>query len=167
MKNKYLALIIVVVMIIFVIVSIALNLSIDVDSEYSDNLNIKNTNNLNLKNETFGGINISVPTDLTFKNTDPHDIYYGESFESNNNMIFLETYNKNFNAKDIFNGFKNYSKVNLKGLHENANAYTDPQYEDLLYIIVTNENKTQGIVLTVVNNQELAIKMANSVMFSN
>lgn len=173
MENKYLVLIIIAAIAILSIFSVfgfyfitsqISDTSMEIGSNYNDS---------NLKNVTFGEINVSVPADLTFKNTDTNNIYFGESFESDNNMIFIESYSRNSNGDNLeqlfSDGFKTseFSETSLDGLPKNSKAYADTKYPEIIYIIVMNENKDQGIVLTVVGNEQLAIKMANSVVFPN
>lgn len=171
MENKHIALILIIVFFLLAVVSVfgfyfissqVISSPVEVEPQYDDT---------NLNNETFGKINVSVPADLKFKDTDPNDIYYADSFESEDKMIFIESYSEKFSKDElkrlVWSEFEDgkHSEVKLDGLPKNAKAYKNEEISEIITVVVTDDSGDQAIVLTVVNNDKLAVKMAKSVIF--
>jgi hypothetical protein len=171
MENKYLALIIIGIS-IFTIISVS-NLAV-IDSLLSGTL-VKTTptTDLPLKNETFEGVKIAVPSDATFKNNTDKDVISPNSFECKRYEIYIETYITNLTKKDINESISSYIQMNnlneiqLEGLPKNAKAYVNPAYNDTTEIIIINDEGNKAVILIVIGNEKYAVKMANSIVFPN
>ncbi len=59
----------------------------------------------------------------------------------------------------------NLKKIELKGLPENAQTYTNPS--NFTEIIIYNEKKDKAIIITISHDNDFAVKIANSVVFPN
>ncbi len=59
----------------------------------------------------------------------------------------------------------NLTEINITNLSSNAKAFKWGQDENMTTIIVTNDEKDKAVFIVSVYNRDLAVKMANSVVF--
>lgn len=119
-----------------------------------------------MKNQTFEGVQVTVPSNSFF-------IQNSNEFTDNVNGITMYTYvigvDENF-IKDLTDSepiLNNLTEINVTNLSENAIAFKWNQDESMTTIIVTNDKKDKAILILSVYDRDLAVKIADSVKFSN
>ena len=172
MKNKNLAILIIVVIIVFagVVGGLFYMINSSLNSLVSVNPNFDALADSDMKNETFGDVKISVPENITFKlSNDSTESSIPRSYESDIG-IYIMVYSDYMTKENINYMTQSYAEVNnlseikLEGLSANAKAYKGSY--DVIDVIVTNDEGNKVVIFTVPMSDKLAVKMANSVVFT-
>lgn len=155
MSNKKLAVIIIVFVSIIAIISV-----VGVSYLFSP------VDSISMKNESFEGVQISVPSNSLFTQE-------SNGFTDNIHGITIYTYvtgvdenfiNELIDSEPILN---NLTEINVSNLSENVKVFKWGQDENMTTIIVTNDEKNKAVFIVSVYDRDLAVKMANSVVFPN
>lgn len=126
-------------------------------------------NNGDMKNKTLGDVKISVPENSTFKLSDDSSESNVPRFYDSDIGIYIMVYGEYMTKKDIDSTIQEYvennkcREIKLKGLSENVKAYKNP-YDETVIVVVNGEGN-KAVFLTIPYSDEIAVKMANSVIF--
>ena len=154
MDNKNFAIILVVIIAFLVVVS-AVGVFYFLSPASSDSM----------KNETFDNVIISVPSNVNFAKNDLNiyeDMIKGISiytYTTGTDKSFIEEL---IRSEPILN---NLTEINITNLSSNAKAFKWGQDENMTTIIVINDEKDKAVFIVSVYDRDLAVKMANSVVF--
>jgi flagellar basal body-associated protein FliL len=154
MDNRNFAIILVVVIVFLVIVS-AVGFFYFLSPGSSDSM----------KNETFDNVVISVPSNVDFVKTDLN--IYEDGLKGISVYLYTAGTDENFideliRSEPVLN---NLTEINITNLSSNAKAFKWGQDENMTTIIVTNDEKNKAVFIVSVYDRDLAVKMANSVVF--
>ncbi|MCL2687051.1 MAG: hypothetical protein FWE58_00750 [Methanobrevibacter sp.] len=114
---------------------------------------------ITLKNETFDGVTIAVPTNSNFTQDSGYHV-------DNVNRIVIQVVNQGIPESelqaygDVFAQQGNLTRINSTTLRTNAIAFIGQSNERI--VLVNGPNQS---VVIMASNEELAFKIANSVIF--
>lgn len=120
-----------------------------------------------MKNQTFEDINVSVPSQSIFM-VNPNSNTYSSGGMIGIWIIPFNTNNSSYSSIDDFsNDFikEDMSEINITGLDTNAKAFVLDKDKNDIAILVTNNKKNMAVIIRTTNGEDLAVKMANSVVF--
>lgn len=171
MKNKHIAILIIFLIVVvagvfgglFYLFNSSLNSLVSIDYDFDSLANGV------MKNETFGDVKISVPENITFRmSNDSTNSSVPRSYESDVG-IYILVYSEYLTKENIdfmiqeYVETNNFTEIKLDGLSGNSKAYTGPY--NTREVIIVNDEGNKAVFLTVPTSDELAVKMANSVVF--
>ena len=171
MKNKHIAILIIFLIVVvagvfgglFYLFNSSLNSLVSIDYDFDSLANGV------MKNETFGDVKISVPENITFRmSNDSTNSSVPRSYESDVG-IYILVYSEYLTKENIdfmiqeYVETNNFTEIKLDGLFGNSKAYTGPY--NTKEVIIVNDEGNKAVFLTVPTSDELAVKMANSVVF--
>jgi len=120
---------------------------------------VSGNTDVTMKNETFDGVTIAVPTTANFT----HDSGY---YVDNRNRIVIQVVNQGIPESelqayaDVFAQQGNLTRFNSSALRNNAVAFIGPSNERIVLVSGSNQS-----VIIMASSEELAFKMANSAIF--
>ena len=113
-------------------------------------------NDSSMSQETFDGIKVNVPADAQFTQT-------LAGYEDNKYGITINTFKSKEAMVSFLDNKTNAQMIALGGMPPQSVGFTEGNTTD---IMVTNTNGNEGICIKALD-QNLTVKMANTVVFSN
>jgi translation elongation factor P/translation initiation factor 5A len=127
------------------------------------------SNTVFMKNQTFEDINVSVPSEsIFFKN--PNSDMYSSGGAYGVWVIPFNLNNSSYSSVDDFQHEfikEDMSEINISNLNDNAKAFVLNNSKNDVAVIITNDENNMAIIVRTTNGQDLAVQMANSVLFPN